>query len=208
MKRHTGLYFNMVEIVLAIAVAAVGITGIVGVLPVALKSNAKANGDSIAADAANTIFAEKIDPLFKNDWTEAISGAGLVKSSKPANKTRAEQKDFSTFSPDTTTVDGNAWKGGFIVDTSNKNGEYLVTLWKNNPDNDTYPAFSAFAYVWREDIGDVVVNDGSKFTVLDRTATNKNLVRVFVELTWPASADYKLREKRVFVKEYINPAIF
>ena len=35
----------------------------------------------------------------------------------------------------------------------------------------------------------------------------KQVVRVYVEVSWPATMAYAEREKRVFVKEFCNPAI-
>ena len=50
-------FFNMIEVMLALAVSAIGITAIMGIIPLGLKANRDAMADTFAADIANSYFA-------------------------------------------------------------------------------------------------------------------------------------------------------
>ena len=51
-------FFNMIEVLLALGVTAVGIMGILAVIPMTLNANRDAAADNLIADIANTKFAE------------------------------------------------------------------------------------------------------------------------------------------------------
>ena len=51
-------FFSLIEIAVAMAVAAIGVAAIMALLPVAVKSTSDSVGDTLATDAANTVFAQ------------------------------------------------------------------------------------------------------------------------------------------------------
>ncbi len=51
-------YFNLIEVSLALGVTALGVTGVMTVLPYAMKSASNASNETYLASAANMIFAE------------------------------------------------------------------------------------------------------------------------------------------------------
>ena len=50
--------FSLIEIAVAMAVAAIGVAAIMALLPIAVKSTSDSVGDTLAADAANTVIAQ------------------------------------------------------------------------------------------------------------------------------------------------------
>ena len=50
-------FFSLIEIAVAMAVAAIGVAAIMALLPISLKSTSDSVGDTLAADVANTVIA-------------------------------------------------------------------------------------------------------------------------------------------------------
>ena len=174
-------FFNMIEVLLALGVTAVGIMGIMAVIPVTLNANRDASADNLIADVANTKFAE-IAFEAKKDFTTGLQSYG---TSKPADPTSWVSIDEISGFIDS---DGNMVNDGiqfhdtkFAMGRSGKGPELTgdILLWKTHP-------------------SDVV-------GVSDNPST-KILVRVYMEISWPSSVQYEQRKKRVYVREFLDPA--
>ena len=71
--------FSLIEIAVAMAVAAIGVAAIMALLPVAVKSTSDSVGDTLAADAANSVIAQLDRAAWEHfDWIQGL------KTTKPA----------------------------------------------------------------------------------------------------------------------------
>ena len=87
--------FSLIEIAVAMAVAAIGVAAIMALLPVALKSTSDSVGDTLAADAANTVIAQLDRAAWEHfDWIQEL------KTTKPASFTDSKAKDYAAMELD------------------------------------------------------------------------------------------------------------
>ena len=60
------------------------------------------------------------------------------------------------------------------------------------------PELTGDILLWKTYPGDVVgIPDNS---------TSKTIIRVYMEVSWPSSSAYEQRKKRVYVREFLDPA--
>ena len=177
-------FFNMIEVLLALGVTAIGIMGIMAVIPVTLNANRDASADNLIADVANTKFA-KISFDVKKDFNANLKNNHTAyPESRPSAPAAWTPMDSGTG----LLTDGNMEEDGiqfsgtkFAMGRSGKAPELTgdILLWKKYP-NDV-----------------VGVPDNS---------TSKTIIRVYMEVSWPSSSAYEQRKKRVYVREFLDPA--
>ena len=174
-------FFNMIEVLLALGVTAVGIMGILAVIPMTLNANRDAAADSYINDVVNTKFTEIAGAVRGNPDT--YFGSGKTGAAAPGTA------DKKILGPDDAVPSG---KNGVDVATGTNEGVYYFQFGKENQ----MPDFNGYLRVWYTYPGD-----------LEGGANNRNdLIRYYVEASWPADKDYTERKKRVYVREYHNPA--
>ena len=66
--KHTKRFFNLIEVVLALGVAALGIAGIMAVIPVSMKAAKQADHENAAADLVNTFLSQWDVKLRNENW--------------------------------------------------------------------------------------------------------------------------------------------
>jgi hypothetical protein len=174
-------FFNMIEVLLALGVTAIGIMGIMAVIPVTLNANRDASADNLIADVANTKFAEIAFDVKKN----FVTGLQGLSTSKPSEaETWIPVDNVSGLLTDGNMVDDGIQFSGtkFAMGRSGKAPELTgdILLWKTTP-------------------GDVV-------GVPDNNGATAVLIRVYMEVSWPSSVPYAERKKRVYVREFLDPA--
>lgn len=176
-------FFNLIEVLLALGVMAIGIMGIMAVIPVTLNANRDAAADNLIADVANTKFAE-IALDVKKDFNANLKNNTAYSGSKPSAPTNwTPLEDVSgVLSNGNMTNDGILFSGTkFAMGRSGKAPDLTgdILLWKVNP-------------------GDVVGVAGND--------TNPVIIRLYMEVSWPSSVQYEQRRKRVYVREFLDPA--
>lgn len=204
-------FFNMIEVLLALAVSAIGITAIMGIIPLGLKANRDAMSDTFAADIANSYFATL-------SLDSATSFTVLVSKLKDLFG-EAESKTSVTVDGNTVYVyknpspsnapDPDDWKVGGVIkfahkftddgidfDTSKASSKHYIRAFvgKKDGDNEVVPDFAADIWGWWCYPSDIAESVGSQ----------TDLVRVYLEVSWPINAPYDKREKRIFVREFFN----
>ena len=206
--------FSLIEIAVAMAVAAIGVASIMALLPVSVKLTSDSIGDTLSADAANSIIAQ-IDRVAWEDFDKIQA----MKTTRPttyfSDSKRAELaneelggSDSYKFIPD--------------IETGIKDGHFAFVFGTPGEKND----FAAEVFCWKAPF-----DNNFKLTSVDAngnpkaynisTIKNENvesgstsqpaLVRVFIEVSWPITKPYKKssvypRESRTFVREYLDPA--
>ena len=206
-------FFNMIEVLLALAISAIGITSILGIIPLGLKANRNAMSETFAADIANSYFAElSILAAYSADFDAFV---GSVEKTFPEVSKSTLSVDGNNVSvyENPTTPDPDDWKvdgviefshefkdDGVDFDTSNAVSKHYIRAYVGKKDgtNKVTPDFVADICGWHcypDDIPDVDNSD---------TDGNRNLVRVYLEVSWPVNTAYANREKRIFVREFFD----
>ena len=197
-------FFSLIEIAVAMAVAAIGVAAIMALLPVALKSTSDSVGDTLAADAANTVFAQLDRVAWEHfDWIQ-----GLPKG-KPL-----DSKAFSKAERETYAAKKMGAESYLIEPASGlQDGHFAFIFGPPNQPND----FAAEVFCWIESDTKLRLTrmrstgkQDNNFMVPKNEAGKPALVRVHVEITWPIAKPYltnKLypRQSRTFVRDYFDP---
>ena len=196
--------FSLIEIAVAMAVAAIGVAAIMALLPIAVKSTSDSVGDTLAADAANTVIAQLDRAAWEHfDWIQGL------KTTKPNGYT--DKKDASK------KLDNGE---SYLIEPDNglQNGHFIFYFGPpNNPAD-----FAAEVICWRDPDSALRLSSlNSKTgatTQLSVTSFKTNgksaFFRVYIEITWPINKPYKSgtniypRESRTFVREYLDPTYY
>ena len=190
-KKHL-FRFNLIEIILAMGVVALGMTAVMALLPPVLNANRDAAGDVIAAEAVSKMItyidmqARFVKQTDDNEWKTNINDVFA-----------SSGKKFNEFSDGIlNSKDGTALPVPFACFVSKGNGLYNYILQENNED---YCA--ANVMVWKEDIPNPH-NFGSG-------GTPRPGYRFFIKISWPgeAPAGADFRQERSFVYDVLRPAV-
>ena len=210
--------FSLIEIAVAMAVAAIGVAAIMALLPIAVKSTSDSVGDTLAADAANTVIAQLDRAAWEHfDWfVDSSTGLKTTKPSYFADAARATYAGASLdensykIEPLTGLQDGHF---AFLFGPPNEAADFAaeVICWKEQPANMKLTTFNAkTGRVESPQISTI------KYPT-DTGKTGQPYVRVYVEITWPIAKPYKKgsgtsltypRQSRLFVREYLDPAYY
>lgn len=207
-------FFSLIEIAVAMAVAAIGVAAIMALLPVSVKATSDSVGDTLSADAANTIIAE-IDRVAWNDF-DAIQKMKTVRPTTYFNDSRradlANQKldsdESYMFIPDIKTgiQEGHF---AFVFGPPGKTNDFAaeVFCWKAPADNN----FKLTSIGSNGKPKALNISSIKNENVESGATSSPALVRVFIEVSWPITKPYKKnsvfpRESRTFVREYMDPA--
>lgn len=226
--------FNMVEVMLAVVVIAVGLSSVFVLFPAGLTAHKAATADNSLADLAEFIFSSVKAQIDVECSGEADDSSKKFKSGSWAN--------FGNSAADAEVDVGNEsdWKPVDILkkgtDSGLKEDSLLQHKDKSNvfwvrqvsgPENDRFSDFSAIARIYvdrdksnntncgleKEFFRDVKSGNMKMYDDLDFTddADKKKLkdARAFIlplvlEISYPAEIEYARREKRYFRFEVFN----
>ena len=179
--------FNMVEIVLALGVVAVGVVSIMALFPIGLNANRDAVARSYSADSVDQFLHYYAQLLKRSDtnWTNYQTGLPLAKPSVADDRTLSWTQQGST---NFYYSSGNAgfWKieqmasGSDLVDFS-----AICRVWKNPLSADYYDSGSS---TWQSDTIDYAYALG-----------------INLEISWPVQLPYAQRQKELYYFELFNP---
>ncbi|MFZ2653871.1 MAG: hypothetical protein WAX69_03075 [Victivallales bacterium] len=186
------LYFNLIEIALAIGVVGIGFTGVVSLFPEALKSTRDAIGDNYCSYVANQflVYVSRScnDPTknygagARDFWQEYIYPA--PSSAIPDTCPNEAAETSATFS--TTATESGIY-------TSNNPGLYRV-----RQGTSSIVDFQASIRIWKSTIKNLYIYNQNYPEITYDYAVHLN-----VEISWPTEKPYGKREKR-----YYNLEIF
>ena len=197
--------FSLIEIAVAMAVAAIGVAAIMALLPIAVKSTSDSVGDTLAADAANTVIAQLDRAAWEHfDWIQGL------KTTKPTAFADAARSNYAG-----ETLGENSYR---IEPASGLQDGHFVFLF--GPPGEKAD-FAAEVLCWKENnqnnlkLSTLNASTGQAKTTglstIQHPETKKPvLVRVFIEISWPIAKPYKKntafpRQSRTFVREYFDP---
>ena len=204
--------FSLIEIAVAMAVAAIGVAAIMALLPIAVKSTSDSVGDTLATDAANTVIAQLDRAAWEHfDWIQGL------KTSKPAYySSDSKRQELATMK-----LGENSYK--IEPATGLQDGHFAFLFGPPGEPAD----FAAEVICWKE------MDSALRLTSINAqtgkaTATpisgikhpdtgKQPYVRVYVEISWPIGKPYKKgsgtsasfpRQSRIFVREYLDPTYY
>jgi len=219
--------FSLIEIAVAMAIAAFGIAAIMALLPIAIKSTSDSVGDTLAADVANTVIAQLDRASWEHfEWIQNLPGGDL----SPRDNPKPRPKDFSIddlegylgkvlssdigagssyeFDPKAGpfSADGECV---FLYGSKGKTPDFVAEIlcWQEQPAN--YNLTTIKAKTGRVQKPTPV--SMNKITYPSESGkTGSPFVRVYVEISWPITKPYESgeRQSRLFVREYLDPAYF
>ena len=216
MKKYFKKFFNLIEVLLAMAVLSLGITGVVAMLPVGLNSYQDAISDSAGSDVAESainilrqylnLSSNFVDYLSTNDTNVRIGkhltllnspmGTSVSGSEGSQLSSAVEFQDFSVISHYWTDVIGGTAKTGLYKISSYKN-VFGVAI----PDN-VNPDFLAHVIIWKEPVFVQEWDSTNENWILKTTqltGTDRQSFVLHAEISWPIHVPYKERKKQQFV---------
>ena len=217
-------YFNMVEIVLALAVVSIAIVSLMGVLPVALR----ASKNSVSDNALATISA-MMKMYMDNTYQTVTSLQGLYQG---ANAPFNEYSNFSgnyeqnflapadvlALRNENTVFPSTVSQSMQIYYDNNPSGSdrgsFLVELYSGN--NNQVTDFSALVQIWKESYngqlycympqsfnsGTSVQNRINSSVINGSSVTNNRVITLVMRISYPADASYENQEHRVYKFDY------
>jgi len=204
--------FSLIEIAVAMAVAAIGVAAIMALLPIAVKSTSDSVGDTLAADAANTVIAQLDRAAWEHfDWF--VNTSTGLKTTKPSYFSDSARATYAA-----ETMDNESSNSYKILPSNGLQSGHFAFLF--GPPGEK-PDFAAEVICWREStannlkLSTMNASTGqpkiTSLSTIQHPETKKPvLVRVFIEISWPLTKPAKKgsvypRQSRLFVREYFDP---
>jgi len=177
--------FNLVEVVIAMAVIAFGAAAVMAMLQPSAVAARDSVGDNYSADAASQ-FLSYFEIEARKSWTSVVGTSAGLSSSPPTQP--ASISDSSVEKPgDWATpvgASGNIFSSGGTLNASK--GIYGL---KGGSD------FSGQIKIWKMKIDDLRVGNVNVGLPADKG------VRFCIEISYPATKPYKIRDRRYFTLE-------
>lgn len=200
--------FTLVEVTMAIAVMAIGMMGIMALFPIGFQATKNAVGDNYSSELADqflNLIAMQSKMYSTNDggatldgWGDWITGDGgagtgdLIPVNKDASPEVADPDAVST----SKVVTG--LEGIYIIDQAA--GLYYVEA-----KSESIKDFSAVMALWKGEIPYWYDSNLDGTVDTEEHIPYKNAVRLYLEISWPASLPYKQRKKRYYVRDVFTP---
>ena len=205
-KRLRKHYFNMVEIALALAVLAIGLSSILVLFPVGVNANRSAIANNNLAVIAEYVMGYLRAGCMAK-WIAEASGEtppNFLGDTLPARPTYDKKSDDKGADLDEDCKTKITDSGNLFLYGDKKN-EFIF----KQMSGDTVD-FAAVIKVWEDDFNEMRVpwvDAGGNFVYTDFTKPTgfDNYAKAFcVEISWPAQAPWEQREKRIFRQEFFN----
>ncbi len=214
-------YFNMIELALAIAVIAVGISSIMVLFPVGINSTQDAVANNNINDVAEQIIAQIKAYAMKNpanDWRTDAASTDFVRKMPTTKPAAPGLADFSAVLADQPTISRSSVSDycfrAVQVSTLTDGGNTVPRI-----------DFDAGVRVWRSSVNDfsglpggTVPNAGATPTISSGSSTapsgnpaepNRYFAIINIEISWPLEWSYEARvakgNVRLYRIELFNP---
>ncbi len=195
-------FFNLIEVTLAIAIAGLGMAGIMVLFLVGFKANRESISENYTSDSAEQ-FMQYIAKICQRDWN-VVASIAVTKH----DETSDPEKNLAWNTDGTKLLDGNI---NFVDDgTVTPAGEpdrydiFRIMQGSNLFSNGQILDYYATIKIWKSQISINVYNQETEKweqKMLDyNQATAINL-----EVSWPVEKPYNVREKRYFYIEVFKP---
>lgn len=206
--------FNLVEILMAIFVIAIGVTGIMGLMPVGMNAARDARAENYANFAVNQFIAWlKFSARSNVAWESGTSGViynlldARISHANDATSvsTNIEQKN-GNFDKVTSGVIDNLYQ---YKEASPSGMNYqLFKIVQQSPDAGI-DDFNGIIRMWRLPIDEHVMVSTRSGNAATAQVTNGSgllkLARIVIEISWPTNYPYVQRKKKMFSIDLYNP---
>ena len=213
----------MVEIALAMAIIAIGLSSILVLFPVGVNANKSAIADNNLADIAEYVMSH-LRAGCSSEWylhqQNASADKFFTQHMKTSlvdinNDTDAKVANNSLNLSDWTSLNSSSSTGAtrlLRLNKPNVNGIFLFQQLTRLPDGTDIADFSTIIKVWLDQDFDLFYPDPyattmyQELTAADASRLNLgDYAKAFcIELSWPAEVTYENREKRIFRFELFN----
>jgi len=219
MKRNTKKItcFNMIEVALAMAIIAFGMTSILGLIPVGLNASRNAIAENYGADAAGQLIAY-INSEASSSKTQfetflgTSAATGTITEGRLPTSTQAELDviDHPATGLSITFLTGymanpatNRVSGWDDLYTSANSQVFFIVQGAKSSSSSSYD-FSAMLMIWKTPItAKFELGNGKALTNTD--ASYNDGAGINMEISWPVEKYYNDREKRYYYFEIAKP---
>ena len=205
--------YNLVEVILALGVVAIGVVSIMALFPIGASATRDAAMETYSSNVADEVF-HVVQYLALKDWNTWAKGTAKIPNSKPnytdsdtdSNKWR--RLDNATQGIDSNIFRHESKEGVFLLishhDSSAKKDATLAAPGASETnDTITYEKvdFRAVVLAWKEQVR------------VDPTGTDPDLgydeaAKLVIEVSRPEEMPYPRRQKRYFSYEIAKPGAF
>ena len=174
-------YFNLIELVLAISIMAVGMVAVLAVLPVGLKEDRVSKVHNYSATASDSIYSY-VSRELSRDWTNTINS---LPSAKPSSQL--------------TSTDGwdQSVEGNIFFPNSNDSGVYGIKM--ASAGGDITDAVGEIL-IWRTPINNASIGG------INTGLSTDDAIGINMEVSFPIEKAYAQREKTKYYFEAYNNA--
>jgi hypothetical protein len=221
-------FFNMIEVALAMAIIAFGMTSILGLFPVGLNACRNSVAENCASDSVAQ-FSSFLKGHAEANWTnfEAMFGqdavTGYYREAKPTGAPIAVVNNFlsaiasgkdTVGNPYPTPAVASGWSIFYsdnISPYTTYRGTYFTVMGPGNYLSSPavkFPSwdFAGMIMVWKSPLKSYVPNPAGTGWVLDEDVNYERGAGLNVEISWPLDVqDYNARQKRTFYIEVVRP---
>ena len=182
--------FNLVEIVIALGIVAIGVTAVMGFLPMGLNASRDAIADNYAADSGDQLL-HYLSSTIQEDWSQ-LDNFG----STPPN-VAAGSGDLTTWTVIT----------GTNIYTKDYVGKTVYRILQQTDDIDgigtTVVDFDAMVRIWKTPTKAWEYNGSDFVDTEDSTYAKRALLNL--EISWPAVVNFGARRKTYYALEVNKP---
>ncbi|MDP6450468.1 MAG: hypothetical protein QF773_06605 [Lentisphaeria bacterium] len=182
--------FNLVEVVIALGIVAIGVTAVMGFLPMGLNASRDAIADNYAADSGDQLL-HYLSSTIQEDWSQLDNF-----DSTPPN-VAAGSDDLSTW----TVIPGTN------IYTKPYGGKTVYRILQQTDDiagvGTTVVDFDAMVRIWKTPTAAWEYNGSTWVTTTDSDYDKRALLNL--EMSWPAAVNFGARRKTYYAIEVNKP---
>ncbi len=197
--RKKAKHFTLVEITLAIGIIAMGMVGVMALLPIGFNATRDAIGDNVSSDLADQFLHLMAMQAQRNSaaWVAWVGPSGSISETKPNNA--SEELELKAVFPGGATPNADPILPGTSVYATDKTGVFHAEA-----GNSLVTDFRAVIAVWKSVPRIAVYNTDT--SAWDHTGYGYNQVAALnMEISWPLEKPYAQREKRYCYLEIFKP---
>ncbi len=213
MRTRALQYFNMIEVALAIAVIAIGLSSIMVLFPVGLNASSAAATDNNIPDAAEYMLSYLEADLISNWRTSTGAVTDNNKYITNTNSILPDKISLIVSSIGDTILadnDSSAWDDVESGIKRHKNIKgYFRFLKTTTIDSEEITDFAVDALVWYEPAFaryvTVDANGKPNYDLPAKEINKKAAIELCMELSWPVTQPHSKRETRLYRLTLLNP---
>jgi hypothetical protein len=213
-KRYTKyqakrLYFNIVEVALALAIVGIGMATILALFPVGISASRNAIGNTLASQVAeefmsfikaksemsaanyDAILADIPGQIAVDEFKLELEKAQYLHEDETARFLKdfklGDDSDYSMIA-----------KWGNIFRNKHSDRKFIFILMQRVEDTDTDPDFTAAVLMWRTQLDYSNSGGGTGIDAINWQPPMTQIMALHIEVSWPLTKVYKDREKRYY----------